>query len=63
MTTLAAALQDTQNAIHNVNDMDSLRALRDACAKDLDIEFPLASGTGVTTLRAEFNNRRQALNA
>lgn len=61
--TLVAALQDTQNEIHNVTDMDSLRALRDACAKDLDIEFPLANGTGVTTLRAEFNNRRQVLNA
>ena len=55
------ALQIAFSEIVSTDDMTKLRALYTACKNELDIEFPNGEGSGVTTLRAQFEIARQAL--
>lgn len=53
-------LQNAFAEILTINELEELRALYNACKDELDIEFPLGDGTGVTTLRAQFDIARKA---
>jgi len=52
-------LQNAFSEILITNELAELIALRNSCIDELDIEFPLGDGTGVTTLRQQFDIARK----
>lgn len=53
------ALQDSADEISGINELEELKIMYSQLKNDLDIEFPLRNGTGVSTLRQEFDKARK----
>jgi phage recombination protein Bet len=58
---IVQALQEAFSEIIRTDDMTKLRELYTACKNELDVEFPNGEGSGVTTLRAQFEIAREML--